>query len=83
MQPVLRACGRQVRYAVLPDHPVPVRFGVHTRTPVPVALCGPGLARDAVETFDELAAPCGALGALFGPELMEYLFGNPEEDVGG
>lgn len=81
--PVMKACGRGVRYVVLPDHPVPIRIGKHTRTPVPVAICGPGIAPDSVETFDELAAPCGALGALFGPELMQYLFGTPEKGVGG
>lgn len=81
--PVMRACGRDVRYVVLPDHPVPIRIGKHTRTPVPLAMCGPGIEPDGVETFDEFAAPCGALGALFGPELMEYLFGEPEPGVGG
>jgi 2,3-bisphosphoglycerate-independent phosphoglycerate mutase len=81
--PVMRACGKGVRYVVLPDHPVPIRIGKHTRTPVPVALCGPGIVPDGVEVFDECAAPCGALGALFGPELMEYLFGEPEPGVGG
>ena len=72
--PVLRACGDSVTYAVLPDHPVPLAMGKHTRTPVPVAICGPGLEPDGVQTFDEFAAPRGALGALFGPELMEFLF---------
>ncbi len=83
VRPVMKACGPEIRYVVLPDHPVPVRVGKHTRTPVPVAMCGPGLVADRVETYDELAAPCGALGALFGPELMEYLFGTPMEGVGG
>lgn len=83
VQPVMRACGSQIRYVVLPDHPVPIRLGTHVRTPVPVAMCGPGLEQDKVESFDELASPCGALGALFGPELMTYLFGIPEPGVGG
>ena len=74
VQRVMDACGRDVRYVVLPDHPVPVKMRRHTRVPVPVAVCGPGVEADDVETYDELAAPCGALGALFGPELMEYLF---------
>lgn len=72
--PVLRACGDSVTYAVLPDHPVPLAMGKHTRTPVPVAICGPGLEPDGVQTFDEFAAPRGALGALFGSELMDFLF---------
>ncbi len=82
--PVMKACGsRRVRYAVLPDHPVPVSLGKHTRTPVPLAICGPGIEPDNVEEYNEFSAPCGALGALFGPELMEYLFGDPEPGVGG
>ena len=75
VHPVMKACGNQIRYVVLPDHPVPLSMGRHTRTPVPVAISGPGVEPDAVETFDELAAPCGALGVLIGPELMEFLFG--------
>ncbi len=74
VQRVMDACGKDVRYVVLPDHPVPVHLRRHTRVPVPVAVCGPGIAPDSVETYDEIAAPTGALGALFGPELMEYLF---------
>ena len=74
IQRVMDACGKDVRYVVLPDHPVPVKMRRHTRVPVPVAVCGPGIVSDAVETYDEFAAPRGALGALFGPELMEFLF---------
>ena len=74
VRPVMKACGKGVRYVVLPDHPVPVALGRHTRTPVPVAMCGPDIVPDNVETFDEFAAPCGALGVLFGEELMETLF---------
>ncbi len=82
VQRVMDACGRDVRYVVLPDHPVPVKMRRHTRVPVPVAVCGPGVAADNVQTYDELAAPCGALGALFGPELMEYLFLGKEPGEG-
>lgn len=71
---VMRECGDAVRYVVLPDHPVPVSVGKHTRVPVPVAVCGPGIAPDAVQTFDEASAPTGALGKLVGPDLMNMLF---------
>jgi len=70
---VRAACGPDVTFAVLPDHPVPLATGRHTRTPVPVAVCGPGFAPDAVQTYDEAAAPRGALGALKGPDLMNLL----------
>ncbi|MCL1857462.1 MAG: phosphoglycerate mutase, partial [Kiritimatiellaeota bacterium] len=71
--PVMQACGEGVRYVVLPDHPVPVATGKHTRTPVPIAISGLSLAPDAVDRFDEIAAAHGRLGALFGQELMELL----------
>lgn len=63
-----------VTLAVLPDHPVPVRTGRHTRTPVPVAVRRPGWTADAVRTYDEIACPAGALGALRGRQLMDLLF---------
>lgn len=71
---VIRECGDDVTYVVLPDHPVPIALGKHTRTPVPLAICGPGIEPDGVKVFDEFEAPKGSLGAMFGPELMEFLY---------
>jgi 2,3-bisphosphoglycerate-independent phosphoglycerate mutase len=71
---VLAACGPDVTCVVLPDHPVPLATGKHTRTPVPVAICGPGFPPDGVQSYDEVCAPHGALGALKGPDLMNLLF---------
>ena len=59
---------------ILPDHPVPLALGKHTRTPVPVAICGPGIEPDGVQVYSEVEAPAGDLGVLFGAELMEYLY---------
>jgi 2,3-bisphosphoglycerate-independent phosphoglycerate mutase len=73
--PVLAAVGPDVNVAVLPDHPVPLALGKHTRTPVPLAVRMAGHAPDAVQTYDELACPLGNLGALKGAELMGLLFG--------
>lgn len=70
---VRAACGPNITFAVLPDHPVPLATGKHTRTPVPVAVCGPDFVPDAVQTYDELAAPHGALGAMKGSDLMNLL----------
>lgn len=60
--------------AVLPDHPVPVEKRKHTRTPVPVSLCGPGIAPDKVQTYDEIVCPEGSLGLMKGDDLMKTLF---------
>ena len=64
-----------VNFAVLPDHPVPIRLRKHTTAPVPVALCGPSFAPDGVSTFGETAAKRGALGLRKGDELVKLLFG--------
>ena len=72
--PVMEAVGPDANYAVLPDHPVPIRIGKHTRTPVPVSVRMAGMAPDGVERFDEFACPSGALGAMKGDGLMRALF---------
>jgi len=74
--PVIRELGMSgVTYAVLPDHPVPVRLRQHTRTPVPVAVCGPHLQPDEVRQYSEALAPSGALGSLRGEQLMRRVLG--------
>jgi len=73
---VLAAVDPAVTLAVLPDHPVPVRTGKHTRTPVPVAIRRAGWSPDSVQTYDEQACLRGALGALKGREFMDLLFGQ-------
>ena len=73
---VMKAAGPGVAYCVLPDHPVPLATGKHTRTPVPVAVSQPGAAPDSVKTFDESAARRGALGHLAGSGLMDLLLGG-------
>jgi len=70
---VMKAAGPGVAYCVLPDHPVPLAIGKHTRIPVPVAVCQPGVEPDGVRTFDEKAAHHGALGHLRGSDLMDLL----------
>ena len=72
---VRAALGDAVAYCVLPDHPVPLRLGKHTRTPVPVAVYQPGVAPDAVAAYDEIGCPQGALGHLAGSDLMDLLLG--------
>ena len=61
-------------FAVLPDHPVPLALGKHTRTPVPVAVWQPGIAPDAVSHYSEIDAPRGALGAMKASDFMDLLF---------
>ncbi|MDD3119553.1 MAG: cofactor-independent phosphoglycerate mutase [Victivallales bacterium] len=73
--PVMGACGDDVIYAVLPDHPVPLRLKAHTRTPVPVAICGPGIVPDGIGHYSETLAPQGTLGALKEDEFIRFVLG--------
>ncbi|OVE75414.1 cofactor-independent phosphoglycerate mutase [bacterium E08(2017)] len=75
--PVLKACGDSINVAVLPDHPVPVLLGKHTRVPVPVAVKMSGMTPDDVMVYDELSCVNGALGAMTNGDLMDVLF--PQE----
>jgi len=74
--PVMEALGPEVNYAVLPDHPVPIRLGKHTRIPVPVSVRMVGVAPDGIQSFNEIDCPRGALGAMKGDGLMRVLFGG-------
>lgn len=73
--PVLEALKdrQDVRFAVLPDHPVPLKLRKHTTTPVPLAVCGPGIVPDAVASYQEKLAPAGKLGLLKGDQLVKLL----------
>ena len=71
VKPVMEALeGEDVTFAILPDHPVPLTCRAHTRTPVPVAICGPHIHKDDVEKYGESFAGKGALGFMSGEELM-------------
>ena len=71
VKPVMQALeGRNCTFAVLPDHPVPLKLRAHTRTPVPVAICGPHIQPDAVEKYSEKDAPEGSLGFMNGEEFV-------------
>lgn len=75
IMPVLDAVGPDVNVCVLPDHPVPIALGKHTRTPVPVAARIKGRTPDAITVFDEQSCLTGALGHMADGDLMKILFG--------
>jgi len=61
---------------VTSDHSTPsVGALIHSGEPVPLVMHGCGVRRDRVESFDEVAAACGALGMVRGKEMM-YLILN-------
>ena len=74
--PVMKALeGKGVTFAVLPDHPVPLHLRKHTRTPVPVAICGEHITPDQVQVYSESAAPAGGLGFLSGDQFIRKVLG--------
>jgi 2,3-bisphosphoglycerate-independent phosphoglycerate mutase len=70
---VMAAIGPDVRMAVLPDHPVPLSIGKHTRTPVPVSIYIPGREADQVTAYSESDALKGSIGQLEKDGLMQLL----------
>lgn len=72
--PVLKAFGDELNAAILPDHPVPLATGKHSRTPVPVSARIKGLQPDGVQEFNEIACRNGALGSMRNDDLMQLLF---------
>ena len=72
--PVMKALENEpVIFAVLPDHPVPIALRQHTTTPVPVAVCGPGINPDGIRRFTEKDALEGSLGLMKGDQLMRMV----------
>lgn len=71
---IMETVGEEITAVVLPDHPVPISIGKHTRTPVPVAIRTPGVPADAVTCYSERRCPTGDLGAMKADDLMNYLF---------
>ena len=65
--------GREITYAVLPDHPVPIKLRKHTRAPVPLSICGPHITQDNIMAYSEKLAVEGSLGLMRGDELMKLV----------
>ncbi len=78
IRPVMTALdGRDVTFAILPDHPVPLRLRAHTRTPVPIAIRGPHILPDSVQRYSEREALKGSLGFLHGEEFVRKVLNLP------
>ena len=72
--PVMSALkGEDITFAVLPDHPVPIKLRKHTRTPVPFSICGKHITPDGLNIYAESSAPQGSLGFLKGDAFMKLV----------
>jgi len=59
---------KDLRLLVLPDHATPLSLKTHCASPVPFAVCGPGITPDNASTYNEKAA------AGISPVTAEKLF---------
>jgi 2,3-bisphosphoglycerate-independent phosphoglycerate mutase len=59
-------------FAVLPDHPTPIRKKTHTSDPVPFVVRGKG--RDVTVRFTEREAEKGMFGMQNAIGFLEFLF---------
>lgn len=59
--------------ALTADHTTPVSVKDHTGDAVPLVICGEGVRKDAVRTFDEIACARGGLGTILGKHLLPLL----------
>jgi len=73
--PVIKWLKSQNEYRImtLPDHPTPLSLRTHTSVPVPFAICGKGIAKDAMEVFSEKEALKGGFGLIPGAKVMRLL----------
>lgn len=66
-------CGDEVHLAVTADHCTPINFGDHTGDTVPLAICGPNVRPDSVQSFGERAVTSGGIGRIRGCDIMNIL----------
>lgn len=55
------------------DHSTPATYGAHSWHPVPVAIGGKHVRRDAVQQFDEISCAAGSLGRFRAKHLLPEL----------
>ncbi|MDD5504849.1 MAG: cofactor-independent phosphoglycerate mutase [Candidatus Omnitrophica bacterium] len=64
---------KDFRIIVLPDHATPLSVRTHTREPIPFAICGSGVERGGIETYNEQSARASRLFIKDGFRIMELL----------
>ena len=69
---VLKKLKEDVRIAILPDHPTPVKLRIHVSDPIPFLIYD-GKEADKVETFDEFSCKEGSYGLLEKDQFIKEL----------
>jgi len=67
---VLKKIDKEIKIAILPDHPTPVKLRTHVAEPVPFLIYD-NKNRDKVEKFDEFSCIKGSLGLLEGDQFIK------------
>lgn len=73
---VMDAAPSDTRFAVLCDHPTPVRLRTHVRRPVPIAVMGPDIVPDSVTGYGEHSCAKGRWPLLQGADFIRLLLGK-------
>lgn len=73
MARVMAGAPEDTRFAILCDHPTPVKLRTHVRRSVPIAMCGPGIAPDAAMSYGERGCAVGRHPELKGAEFIRLL----------
>ena len=62
------------RILVVPDHATPLSVRTHTRDPIPFAMYGKGISKDAIDSYNEVAARKSSLFIEDGYKILDMLF---------
>jgi 2,3-bisphosphoglycerate-independent phosphoglycerate mutase len=65
----------EYRILVSPDHPTPLRTKTHSHGPVPLAISGTGIQKDAASSYDERSAAASSLAFPEGWKMMAFFLG--------
>ncbi len=66
-------CRSAIHLAITADHCTPISYGDHTGDTVPVAISGPNVRPDSVQSFGERAVTAGGLARIRGSDMMSIL----------
>lgn len=81
---ILAGHGEDLILTVTGDHTTACETGDHTGEPCPIFFWGPGVRRDAVQSFGETACGAGSVGRIRGLHVMKILtsYMNVQEKYG-
>jgi len=67
---VLEHAPQGLHIGITADHCTPINYGDHTGDTVPIAICGPNVRPDSVDSFGERSVVTGAIDRIRGFDIM-------------